>query len=68
MLTESCVVFFCFCFVPFCPVLSALLREEYLTSVARTKQGDMAGSNQQPVRDLVHFKPEPTQNQWNSHI
>ena len=39
-------------------VLSTVLRDEYLTSVVRTNQGDKAGSNQPPALDLVHFKVE----------
>ena len=42
MLTESCVMFFS----PSRAVLSAILRDEYLTSAVRTKEGDKAGSNQ----------------------
>ena len=42
MLTESCVMFFS----PSRAVLSAVLRDEYLTSAVRTKEGDKAGSNQ----------------------
>ena len=59
MLTESCVFFFS----PSRAVLSAMFRDEYLTSVVRTNQGDKAGSNQPPARDLVHFKLELTPNQ-----
>ena len=36
MLTESCVMFFS----PSRAVLSAILRDEYLTSAVRTKEGD----------------------------
>ena len=43
-------------FSPSRAVLSAILRDEYLTSAVRTNQGDKAGSNQPQVRDLVHFK------------
>ena len=46
MLTESCVMF-SFA-VPCC--LSAILRDEYLPSVVRTKEGDKTGSNQPPAR------------------
>ena len=41
-------------------VLSAILRKEYLTSAVRTEEGDKAGSNQPPARDLVHFKLQLT--------
>ena len=41
MLTESCVMFFS----PSRAVLSAPLRDEYLTWAVRTKEGDKAGSN-----------------------
>ena len=41
-------------------VLSAILRDENLTSAVRTKEGDKAGSNQPPARDLVQFKLELT--------
>ena len=54
MLTESCVMFFS----PSRAVLSAILRDEYLTSAVRTKEGDKAGSNQPSARDPVQFKLE----------
>ena len=38
MLTESCVMFFS----PSRAVLSAILRDEYLTSAVGTKEGDVA--------------------------
>ena len=47
-------------FSPARAVLSAILREEYLTSAVRTEEGDKAGSNQPPARDLVHFKLQLT--------
>ena len=47
-------------FSPARAVLSAILRDEYLTSAVRTKEGDKAGSNQPPARDLVHFKLQLT--------
>ena len=47
-------------FSPARVVLSAILREEYLTSAVRTEEGDKAGSNQPPARDLVHFKLQLT--------
>ena len=40
MLTESCVMILS----PSRAVLSAILRDEYLTSAVRTKEGDKAGS------------------------
>ena len=49
MLTEPCVMFFSLSLA----VLSAILRDEYLTSAVRTEEGDKAGSNQPPVRDPV---------------
>ena len=49
MLTESRVIFFS----PSRGVLSAILRDEYLTSEVRTKEGDKAGSNQPPAHDPV---------------
>ena len=58
MLSESCVMFFS----PSRAVLSAILRDEYLTSAVRTKEGDKAGSNQPPARDPVQFKLELTPN------
>ena len=64
MLTESCVMFFS----PSRYVLCAILGDDYLTSVVRTKQEDKACSNQRPARDLVHFRLELTPNQWNSHL
>ena len=33
--------------------LKAILRDEYLTSAVRTKEGDKAGSNQPPARNPV---------------
>ena len=54
MLTESCVMFFS----PSRAVLSAILRDEYLTSEVRTKEGDKAGSNQPPAGDPVLFTLE----------
>ena len=56
MLPESCVMFFSLSRA----VLSAILRDEYLTSAVRTKEGDKAGSNQPPARDPVQFKLELT--------
>ena len=56
MLTESCVMFFSLSHA----VLSAILRDEYLTSAVRTKEGDKVGSNQPPARDPVQFKLELT--------
>ena len=64
MLTESCVMFFS----PSRAVLSAILRDEYLTSAVRTKEGDKAGSNQPPARDPVQFKLELTPNYFISYL
>ena len=64
MLTESCVMFF----LPSRAVLRAILREEYLTSAVRTKEGDKAGSNQPPARDPVQFKLELTPNYLISYL
>ena len=47
-------------FSPSRAVLSAILRDEYLTSAVRTKEGDKAGSNQPPARDPVQFMLELT--------
>ena len=47
-------------FSPARAVFSAILRDEYLTSAVRTKEGDKVGSNQPPTRDLVHFKLQLT--------
>ena len=63
MLTESRVIFFS----PSRAVLSAILRDEYLTSVVRTK-GDKAGSNQPPAGDPVQFKQELTPNYLISYL
>ena len=41
-------------------VLSAILRDEYLTWAVRTKEGDKAVSNQPPACDPVQFKLELT--------
>ena len=65
MLTESCVTFF---FLPYCGVLSAILADEYLTSVVGTKEEDKAGCNQLLAHDLVYFKLELTPNYLNSHL
>ena len=59
MLTDSCVTFF---FSPSRGVLSAILEDEYLTSVVGTKEEDKAGCNQLPPHDLVYFKLELTPN------
>ena len=48
--------------------LSAVLRDEYLTSAVRTKEGDKAGSNQPPARDPVQFKLELTPNYLISYL
>ena len=58
MLTESYLMFFS----PSLAVLSAILRDEYLTSAVGTKEGDKAGSNQPPAHDPVQFKQELTPN------
>ena len=58
MLTEPCVMFFS----PSRAVLSAILRDEYLPSAVRSKEGDKAGSNQPPARVPVQFTLELTQN------
>jgi len=36
-------------------VLSAILRDDYLTSAVRTNKGDKAGSNQPSARDPVQL-------------
>ena len=59
MLTEPFVMFFSRSRA----VLSAILRDEYLTSEVRTNQGDKAGSNQPAAGHLVHFKLGLTSNQ-----
>ena len=64
MLTESCVMFFS----PSCAVVSVILRDEYLTSAVRTKEGDKAGSNQPPVRDPVQFTLELMPNYLISYL
>ena len=64
MLTESFVMFFS----PSRAVLSAILRDEYLTSAVRTKEGDKAGSNQPPARDPVQFTLELTPNYLISYL
>ena len=46
-------------FLPSQAVLSAILRDEYSTSVVKTKEADKAGSNQLPARDLVHLELTP---------
>ena len=64
MLTESCVMFFS----PSRAVLIAILRDEYLNSAVRTKEGEKAGSNQPPARDPVQFKLELTPNYLISYL
>ena len=64
MLTESCVMFFS----PSHAVLSAILRDEYLTAVVRTKEGDKAGSKQPPGHDPVQFRLELTPNYLISYL
>ena len=64
MLTESCVKFSS----PSRAVLSVILRDEYLTSAVRTKEGDKAGSNQPPTRDPVQFTLELTPNYLISYL
>ena len=49
MLTESCAMFFS----PSRAVLSAILRDKYLTSAVRNEEGDKASSNQPPKKDHV---------------
>ena len=65
MLTDSCVTFF---FSPSRGVLSAILEDEYLTSVVGTKEEDKAGRNQLPPHDLVYFKLELMPNYLNSYL
>ena len=48
-----------FFFWPSQAVLSTILRDEYSTSVVKTKEVDKAGSNQLPARDLVHLELMP---------
>ena len=62
MLSESCF------FSPSLAGLSAVLRDEYLTSAVRTKEGDKAGSNQPPARDPVQFKLDLTPNCFISYL
>ena len=54
LVTESCAIFF---FAGPCCFKRYFAR---LTSAVRTKEGDKAGSNQLPARDLVHFKLQLT--------
>ena len=50
MLTEPCVMFFW----PSRAVLSAILRDEYLTSAVRTKEGvSFFSSNRQSIQTLL---------------
>ena len=55
-------------FSPCRAVLSAIFRNEYLTSAVRTKELDKAGSNQPPVSDPVQFKLELTPNYLISYL
>ena len=65
MLTDSCVTFFFFLSRG---VLSVILEDEYLTSVAGTKEEHKAGCNQLPPHDLVYFKLELMPNYLNSYL
>ena len=58
----------CHVFSPSRAVLSAILRDEYLTPAVRTKEGDKAGSNQPPARDPVQFKLELTPKYWSPYL
>ena len=58
----------CHVFSPSHAVLSAILRDEYLTSVFRTKEGDKAGSKQPQGHDPVQFKLELTPNYLISYL
>ena len=58
----------CHVFSPSHAVLSAILRDEYLTSVVRTKEGEKAGSKQPPRHDPVQFKLELTPNYLISYL
>ena len=58
----------CHVFSPSRAVWSAILRDEYLTSAVRTKEGDKAGSNQPPARDPVQFKLELTPKYWSPYL
>ena len=64
MLTESSVMFFS----PSRAVLSVILRDEYLTSAVRPKEGDKEGSNQPPARDPVQFTLQVTANYLISYL
>ena len=55
-------------FSPSLAGLSAVLRDEYLTSAVRTNEGDKAGSNQPPARDPVQFKLELTPHYFISYL
>ena len=55
-------------FSPSSAVLSAILRDQYLTLADRTKDEDKAGSNQPPARDPVQFKLELTPNYLISYL
>ena len=55
-------------FSPSSAVLSAILRDQYLTLADRTKDGDKAGSNQPPARDPAQFKLELTPNYLISYL
>ena len=46
-------------FLPSQAVLSTILRDEYSTSVVKTKEAHKAGSNQLPARDQVHLRLTP---------
>ena len=72
MLTESCVM----CFSPSRAVLSAILRDEYLTSAVRTKEGDqiiatvlfICISSTNNKRSLLRFQltTGPTNRGWSA--
>ena len=55
-------------FSPSRAALSVILRDEYLTSGVRTKEGGKAGSNQPPARGPVQFKLELMPNYLISYL
>ena len=64
MLTEPCVMFFSLSRA----VLSAILRDKYLISAVRTKEGDKAGSNQPSACDPAQFNLELAPNYLISYL
>ena len=60
MLTESCVMFFS----PSRAVLSAILRDEYLTSAVRTKEGEISAHSDFRTLNTHRITPYHVSSGW----